>query len=353
MMKKNVVTMLLAVVTLVGCAQKNSYSVTCDLNPLLELMAADGVRIDSFCLADYATGEPITAMQALKDGKIAVSGQADSARLAALQLVIAVSGGHRMQRFPIFLEPGDIVATFDEQAYAASGSPLNDAYFGAQNKMIELSQTADKEEVMKSIKDYVLDHRNDLTAVMMLAAFESATADEAGVAREELALIGQCSETVQKHPIVVQITEWLTTLTSRPKEGDMFKDVSGEYKGKTTRLSDYVGRGKYVLVDFWASWCGPCRAEIPGVIALYEKYKNRNFTVIGVAVNDSPKATLQAVSDLKIPYPQILNSQTAAPEAYGFRSIPEIILFAPDGTIVARGLRGEALGKKVAALMGE
>lgn len=162
-----------------------------------------------------------------------------------------------------------------------------------------------------------------------------------------LPLIRQCGEIVQQHPLTIQFTERLNTLLTRPQEGDMFKDFAVEYDGKTTRLSDYVGRGKYVLVDFWASWCGPCRAEIPNIIALHEKYKDRNFTALGVAVNDKPEATLRAISKDSIPYPQILNSQETAPTLYGFNSIPEIILFAPDGTIVARGLRGEALEKKL------
>ncbi|MBQ7463127.1 MAG: TlpA family protein disulfide reductase, partial [Bacteroidaceae bacterium] len=111
--------------------------------------------------------------------------------------------------------------------------------------------------------------------------------------------------------------------------------------------------GKYVLVDFWASWCGPCRAEIPNLITAYNKYKDKGFTVLGVAVNDKPEATLKAIKDDGIPYPQILNSQQIAASAYGIISIPEIILFAPDGTILARGLRGEEIEKRLAEIFKE
>jgi thiol-disulfide isomerase/thioredoxin len=112
-------------------------------------------------------------------------------------------------------------------------------------------------------------------------------------------------------------------------------------------LSDYVGKGKYVLVDFWASWCGPCRGEIPTIIELYNKYAGEKFEVLGVATWDEPEDTKKAIEELGIKYPQIMNAQQAGSDAYNIEGIPEIILFAPDGTIVKRGLRGEAMVKAV------
>ena len=123
-------------------------------------------------------------------------------------------------------------------------------------------------------------------------------------------------------------------------EGKMFADFSVEYNGKSTKLSDYVGKGKYVLVDFWASWCGPCRGEIPNLIKVYNKYKGNKFEVLGVAVWDEPEDSEQAIAELGINYPQILNAQEEGTQPYGIQGIPEIILFGPDGTIVRRGLRG-------------
>ena len=129
-----------------------------------------------------------------------------------------------------------------------------------------------------------------------------------------------------------------------------FTDFSVVYNGKTTHLSDYVGRGQYVLVDFWASWCAPCREEIPSIIAVYNKYKSKGLQVLGIAVTDKPAHTETAIKELGITYPQIINSQKIATDAYGIQAIPYSILFAPDGTILARGLRGEELEKKLAEI---
>ena len=126
-------------------------------------------------------------------------------------------------------------------------------------------------------------------------------------------------------------------------KGKPFIDFSVEYQGDTVRFSDYVGRGKYVLVDFWASWCGPCRREIPKLKQIHEKYKDKGLQVLGIAVWDKPEDSLRAIEDEQMSYPQIINAQKIPTELYGINSIPEIILFAPDGTILERGLRGEEI----------
>lgn len=136
-------------------------------------------------------------------------------------------------------------------------------------------------------------------------------------------------------------------------EGMMFTDFEVEYDGKMQKLSDYVGKGKYVLVDFWASWCGPCREEIPNLINVYNKYKGDKFEVLGVATWDDPNDTKNAIEKLGIPYPQIMNAQRIGSDAYGIMGIPEIILFAPDGTIAKRGLRGEEIEIAVNKALGK
>lgn len=135
---------------------------------------------------------------------------------------------------------------------------------------------------------------------------------------------------------------------STPKKIDKYIDFKAvQPDGTVMRLSDYVGKGKYILVDFWASWCGPCREEIPHLKDLWYEFKGDNFDIVGAPVFDKPENTQEAVDEFKIPWKQILSVPESVPEAYGFNYIPYIILISPDGTILERDLRGEAVREAV------
>ena len=152
-----------------------------------------------------------------------------------------------------------------------------------------------------------------------------------------------------------QVTEQRESLKAleATKEGAMFTDFAGKnIDGTPAKLSDYVGKGKYVLVDFWASWCGPCRGEIPNLVELHKKFGGDKFTVLGVNVWDQEAEFKKALESEKINYPQLYASDNHdATTIYGIKGIPQIMLFGPDGTIVKRNLRGESMKKFVAEQM--
>lgn len=127
-------------------------------------------------------------------------------------------------------------------------------------------------------------------------------------------------------------------------EGMMFTDF--DING--VKLSDFVGKGQYVLVDFWASWCGPCKREIPNIKKVYEKYAGKDFDVLSVAVWDQPQASVDTAKAYGVNWKEIIDAQTVPTELYGIQGIPHIILFGPDGTILKRDLRGEGIEEEVA-----
>ncbi len=127
--------------------------------------------------------------------------------------------------------------------------------------------------------------------------------------------------------------------------------------GKAVKLSDF--KGKYVLIDFWASWCGPCRNENPNVVEAFNKFKDKNFTILGVSLDGGNTRTtkdqwLKAVEDDKLAWTQVSDMQgwnNEVSTAWGIRSIPANFLVDPNGKIVAKDLRGGALHKKLAELL--
>lgn len=165
--------------------------------------------------------------------------------------------------------------------------------------------------------------------------------------QEVIDYAAQLADSLQMNENVVKMVE-AAQKGLLTEEGKMFTDFTIEDSdGKTVSFSDFVGKGQYVLVDFWASWCGPCKREIPNIRKAYETYGPKGLVVLSVAVWDRPEDTKAAAAEHGVVWNQIINAQHIPTELYGISGIPQIMLFGPDGTILKRDLRGEGIEEEL------
>ncbi len=270
------------------------------------------------------------------------------------------------------LQNGKIAVTLDETP-VVKGTAENDALNALQTdlrslradmkKFIDAMNSEDKAaakeaeaqyekidaSISAAVKKFIEDHPNWQTSGKLLSDFRYSLDEDT-----RRTLVAAAGDSLKAVPGVDKIISHLAVL-EKVAIGKKFTDFEmADTKGKMHKLSEYVGNGKVVLIDFWASWCPPCRRDMPHLVELYKQYKGKKFQIVGISLDRTVDAWEKGIKELGITWPQLSDVkywENAGAALYGVNSIPHTVLVDKDGTIVAKNLHGEALDAKVAELV--
>lgn len=309
----------------------------------------------------------------IKDGKFVFKGTQDT---AVNRYISYRATGKEGMVIDFFLENGKInINLTPGENDSATGTPNNDAYQEIRAQLTGLNRQL--MDTYNSMSDTTLtdEQRDGKRAEMEELQNKMMEVTKNGIAKNITNPVG--IQLLKQNFYYMEVTELDPLMPQIPAAYDndeviiKIKDNVAKMKatavgqkftdfemltpeGKPVKLSDYVGKGKIVLVDFWASWCGPCRREMPNLVDAYAKYKNKNFEIVGVSLDQNGDSWKEAIGKLKITWPQMSDLKywnCEGAKLYAVSSIPHTVLIDGEGTIIARGLHGEGLLEKLAEVI--
>lgn len=270
----------------------------------------------------------------------------------------------------VILEPGTITLTFDKNSVTLGGTPQNEHFnlihvslkeLAGLNNVLEDEETTKKKQILiDSIQNTMFSFaknnaKNKVGEYMILSSIQG----QSFTPQQYLELLAATDTSFHNRAEIKQVEQFFNQLIEQEKAkvtmeealmNQQFKDIELMNKaGQYVNLSDYAGKGKYVLIDFWATWCRPCIEEMPSIADAYAKYKGKGFEVVSISIDESDKLVQwhTAIETLKMTWIQLHDPMGKAADLYGVQSIPATFLVDPDGKIIAMNLRGGQLHEKL------
>lgn len=365
-MKKSILWVAAGMMTLAACQKQAGYTIQGTVEGV-----ADG---DTVYLQNFENNNLVKIDSAIvKNGTFEFKGQADS--IVKSSYVTYMKNDKRMLTL-LFVENGNIKVALNEKDSQVSGTPCNDTYqnfmtsyksIGEELKAIytkaqqDSTLTAEQRDSLMTLLDEKQEQGMDKVYQTISDCIETPVGVHLLVSFASSFDIEKVEPLLNKIPAayandegVVALKEHAATV-AKTAVGKKFIDFEmNTPEGKSVKLSDFISKNKYTLIDFWASWCGPCRQEMPNVVAAYKEFKAKGFGIVGVSLDNNLESWKKAIKDLNITWAQMSDLkgwQCEGAALYGVRAIPATVLVAQEGTIVARNLRGDELKAKLAELM--
>lgn len=355
---------------LVACSQKPGF----EIQGTVADSQADGKQV---YLVKYGEEAPIDSA-VVTNGAFTFQGEQATPTLCVLyvgdQKMRRVNAGENAPYTAVFtLENARLQAVLDEEAPAVTGTPENDAFKALQDQIKGIRAQADPlTDQLKSddeaVKEAAMERYEaiEAEASQALKAYVEANCDKQVAAKvfsdarydisdeDQEAILAKANATFKAVPGIDNMINHLNILKNSAV-GKKFIDFEmADADGKMHKLSEFVGNGKVVLIDFWASWCPPCRADMPNLVAAYRQYKSKGFEIVGISLDSKADAWAKGVKDLGITWTQLSDLQgwkNAGAALYGVNSIPHTVLVDKDGTILCKQLHGKEIAAKLEEIL--